>query len=93
MSVTTATAATEELRLPDIFPAQISACQQVSQEFFDCFTNNAQKTGPEDTDCGKNGLLACKGKLNAYKSCMEKHGATNTQKKNFRVSFSSLSVA
>jgi hypothetical protein len=59
-----------QLKLPDFFPANIAACTNVSQEFFDCFSLKSEKTSVDDTEAGNRGLLECQKQLKAYENCM-----------------------
>ena len=74
--------------LPGYFPATTRSCNQVSQEFFDCFSSKAVKSSDADVEAGEIGLQACKKELLAYKQCMDKslNDKNGAKEKRFRVS-------
>jgi hypothetical protein len=77
----------QQLKLPDFFPATVVQCSTVSQEFFDCFTKMSEKQTPDDSEAGIRGLAACKKEMGAYEACMNKNIPKVVKgDKNFRVS-------
>ncbi len=60
-----------ELRLPAYFPKAHKDCREVSNTFFDCFSDKSQKSDPSDLEAGERGLKACATELNSYTKCMD----------------------
>eukprot|EP01080_Neovahlkampfia_damariscottae_P007889 gene7889-12357_t len=61
----------EELILPGYFPTSTKECQQITSEFFECFSAKAEKIKKGDRDIGQIGLQQCKEKFLNYKNCMD----------------------
>jgi hypothetical protein len=59
-----------ELKLPDFFPATVIKCSKVSEEFFNCFTENSKKRSSQDVTSGQEALKTCLKQLKAYEDCM-----------------------